>query len=59
VEIEMVARQVRPDRLSAFSDAMFAVIITILPLDLRPPHSASLSARRPWWRLVAFRSQPN
>ena len=26
-----------PDRLSAFSDGVFAVLITVLVLDLRPP----------------------
>jgi uncharacterized membrane protein len=31
-------REARPDRLIAFSDGVFAVIITVLVLDLKPPH---------------------
>jgi len=33
-----------PDRLSAFSDGVFTVLITILVLDLRPPEIPSFRA---------------
>jgi uncharacterized membrane protein len=36
------------DRLLAFSDGVIAIIITIVVLDLRPPHDASLAALREW-----------
>jgi uncharacterized membrane protein len=35
------------DRLSGYSDAVFAVIVTIMVLQLRPPHSASFAALLP------------
>ncbi len=34
------------DRLEAFSDGVMAVIITIMVLDLKPPHEATLGALR-------------
>ncbi len=34
-------------RMEAFSDGVFAIIITIMVLELRPPHGAELSALRP------------
>jgi uncharacterized membrane protein len=34
-------------RLEAFSDAVLAIIITIMVLELRPPHGTELSALRP------------
>jgi len=37
---------VEKDRLVAFSDGVIAVIITIMVLELKAPHDASLSARR-------------
>ena len=45
----MVTPEATPDRLNAFSDAVFAVIITVLVLDLRPPESASLEALMALW----------
>jgi hypothetical protein len=39
--IEMTRREARPDRLSAFSDGVFAVVITILVLELEPPQTPS------------------
>jgi uncharacterized membrane protein len=39
----------RPERLAAFSDAIFAVIITIMVLDLRPPTQPTLAALVPLW----------
>lgn len=36
-------------RLEAFSDAVMAVIITILALELRPPNGATLAALRAEW----------
>jgi uncharacterized membrane protein len=34
-------------RLEAFSDGVLAIIITIMVLDLRPPHSGELAALKP------------
>jgi uncharacterized membrane protein len=35
------------NRIEAFSDGVIAIIITIMVLELRPPHDASLAALRP------------
>lgn len=35
------------NRLEAFSDGVIAIIITIMVLELRPPHEASLAGLRP------------
>jgi uncharacterized membrane protein len=45
----MKARTASPDRLSLFSDAVFAVVITVLVLELKPPHSPSFEALVPLW----------
>jgi len=37
------------ERLGAFSDGVFAVIITIMVLDLRPPPQPTLAALLPLW----------
>jgi uncharacterized membrane protein len=40
---------IKPDRMSAFSDGVFAVIITILVLELRTPREASFGALVELW----------
>src|ERR1700751_5752179 len=38
-----------PERLSAFSDGVFSVLITVLVLDLRPPEAPTLAALLRLW----------
>jgi len=45
----MSIKKTTPERLTAFSDAVFAVIITIMVLDLKPPEEATLTALLPLW----------
>lgn len=45
----MNLQQVSPERLIQFSDGVFAVIITILVLDLRPPHSEEWTGLLSLW----------
>ncbi len=45
----MRSQKPTPERLGAFSDGVFAVIITIMVLDLKPPDEPSLSALLPLW----------
>jgi uncharacterized membrane protein len=45
----VVARQANKDRVSLFSDGVFAVLITILVLELRPPQADTFSDLLPLW----------
>ena len=45
----MAEQKATPERLGAFSDGVFAVIITIMVLDLRPPSEATLAALLRLW----------
>ena len=42
-------RRATPERLSAFSDGVFAVLITVLVLDLRPPERPTFEALLALW----------
>jgi uncharacterized membrane protein len=37
------------NRLEAFSDGVIAIIITIMVLELKPPHGSDVSALIPLW----------
>ena len=45
----LTTRKMPTNRLEAFSDGVLAIIITIMVLELRAPHDASLNALRPLW----------
>jgi uncharacterized membrane protein len=45
----MSEKKTTSERLAAFSDGVFAVIITIMVLDLKPPAEARLRALLPLW----------
>ena len=45
----VAARDTTPERVRAFSDGVFAVLITILVLELKPPSARGFSALLPLW----------
>lgn len=45
----MAAGKAGAERVQAFSDGVFAVLITILVLELKPPSAPSISALLPLW----------
>src|SRR6185437_12298850 len=45
----MREERVTAERLTAFSDAVFAVIVTIMVLELKAPEEASFAALLPLW----------
>jgi uncharacterized membrane protein len=45
----MAQRKVTVDRLIAFSDCIFSVIITIMVLELKPPDNPTMAALLPLW----------
>jgi uncharacterized membrane protein len=48
-EVSVAGGQTSTDRVRFFSDGVFAVLITILVLDPKPPHADTFSALLPLW----------
>jgi hypothetical protein len=48
----MREEKIRADRLAAFSDAVFAVIVTILVLEFKTPNEPTFSALWPLWPTI-------
>ena len=48
----MTQRVMRAERLSAFTDGVLAIVLTIMVLELPVPHGASGTALRPLWPLL-------
>lgn len=48
----MTAPRTRPERVTLFSDGVFAVLITILVLELKPPDADTFAALGPLWPTV-------
>jgi uncharacterized membrane protein len=48
-ELAVAARDTTPERVRGFSDGVFAVLITILVLELKPPSAHGFSALLPLW----------
>jgi uncharacterized membrane protein len=49
----MPKEKASPERLGAFSDGAIAIIITIMVLELKPPHEATPSALLELWPTFA------
>src|SRR5262244_2103543 len=48
----MVQQRPTTNRLASFSDAVFAVIITIMVLELKPPEHPTFAGLRPLWPMA-------
>ena len=50
-ELAMREERMTADRVAAFSDAVFAVIMTIMVLDLKAPDGMAFSDLWPQWQI--------
>jgi TMEM175 potassium channel family protein len=54
----MPEEKITADRLAAYSDAVFAVIVTIMVLELRAPDQPAFSALWPLWpTAISYRGE--